>query len=233
MDLSIAQLWKALLQRWVYMLVWCGLAVAATGLISLYLIEPEYEATTKLIVQGESIESVDYSQLLSNRELLTTYGEVMRSNQIAEDVIRRIGLSISPEELLEKLRIHSSDQSLIVTVSARDRDYGQAVVIANAFAQSFLDNIHQIMKVGNVTILDPAREKAIVEPVRPRPLLNMALALVVGIVLFSLFVLYQELINNTIRSEEEAEQLLGLPILGVIADHHLNTGKGKRQVKKT
>lgn len=214
------------------MLLWCLLAVVVTGLISYYLITPEYEATAKLIVQSES-ESVNYSELLSNRELLKTYGEVLRSNQITEDVIRRLGLAISPEQLQKKLRTQSSGESLIVSVSVRDQDYRLAVAIVNTFAQSFLDNIHQIMRVGNVTILDQAKEDVRVKPVRPKPLLNMALALIVAIVLFALFVLYKEMTNSTIRSAEEVEHILHLPLLGLIPDLHAKTLKNKRKDMET
>ncbi|MGE5508887.1 MAG: GumC family protein [Chitinophagales bacterium] len=77
--------------------------------------------------------------------------------------------------------------------------------------------ITEAMKSGNVRIIDPAVTPT--EPVRPRTALNVAiaafLALFVGVGLAFLL----EYLDTTIRTPEELEQLLGLPVLGQIPSY--------------
>ena len=53
-------------------------------------------------------------------------------------------------------------------------------------------------------------------PVRPRPLLNIALALVVGGMLGAGLAFFLEYFDNTIKTPEEVERYLGLTTLGVV-----------------
>jgi capsular polysaccharide biosynthesis protein len=52
--------------------------------------------------------------------------------------------------------------------------------------------------------------------VRPRPLLNIALALVVGVMLGAGLAFFLEYFDNTIKTPEEVERYLGLTTLGVV-----------------
>ena len=56
------------------------------------------------------------------------------------------------------------------------------------------------------------------EPVRPRKLLTLSLALLLGFLVGSFYTVYNALRNRTIRTQEEVENFLGLPVLGTVPD---------------
>ena len=218
MEMELYQFGRLIRRRWLWISLTTVLLVAGVAVWSYWLSEPEYEATTTLLVQSETQNQlVSVDQLLASQKLLTTYGEIIKSNQIADDVIWRLNLQMSTEELLSKVKVKSASESLITSVTVTDNDPKQAVAIANAFATSFSGNLNSILKVDNVSILDEAKLIAASVPVSPRPVLNIGIALVLGLLIGIGGALLMEHFDRSFKSEEEVEDLVGLPVLGVIA----------------
>lgn len=67
---------------------------------------------------------------------------------------------------------------------------------------------------NNISIVDRADPPG--GTVRPRPILNLALSIVAGLLLGAALTFLRENFNDTIRSTEDVERKLGLPAIGVI-----------------
>lgn len=67
---------------------------------------------------------------------------------------------------------------------------------------------------NNISIIDPASAPA--RPVSPRPMLNVALALLAGLGLVFLLVFARERFDDAIRAPEDVDSKLRLPLLGVV-----------------
>jgi len=74
---------------------------------------------------------------------------------------------------------------------------------------------------NNVSIVDRADPP--INPVSPRPLLNMALALVSGLLLGIGYVILRQQLDDAIRSVEDIERKLGVPMIGLVPN--LSTGQ--------
>ncbi|MEM9923941.1 MAG: polysaccharide biosynthesis tyrosine autokinase [Cyanobacteria bacterium P01_D01_bin.50] len=84
------------------------------------------------------------------------------------------------------------------------------------FLQSKLEEarIAQAQKVSNIRIIEEA--KVPLEPASPKKAVILALATMFGGVLATGVILLLELMDNTLRDAREAEELLSLPLLGVL-----------------
>jgi len=71
-----------------------------------------------------------------------------------------------------------------------------------------------LVRTNNVRIMDSAVPNP--GPVKPRPFANLALALVVGLMLGVAAAVGAEALDNTIKSQEEVEAVLGVPVLGML-----------------
>jgi len=91
------------------------------------------------------------------------------------------------------------------------------VKIANGIAATFQQEIKTIMSVDNVQILAEAKVPAVPSPVKPKPYLNIAIAFVVGLMASVGIIFLLEYLDNTIKTEQDVEQILGLSVLGAIA----------------
>ncbi|HHW13687.1 MAG TPA: lipopolysaccharide biosynthesis protein, partial [Firmicutes bacterium] len=88
--------------------------------------------------------------------------------------------------------------------------------------------ITEAMKSGGVRVLDEAVTPA--QPIRPRKALNVAVAAFLALFVGVGWAFLSEYLDTTLRTAEELEQTLGLPVLGQIPsylpEHLKQAGKG-------
>ena len=91
-----------------------------------------------------------------------------------------------------------------------------AAKIANTTAEIFKEEIVDIMNVDNVSILAKATVSDNASPIKPQPLLNIAIAMVIGLMIGVGISFLMEYLDNTIKTEQDIERILDLPVIGVI-----------------
>ncbi|HWQ84425.1 MAG TPA: polysaccharide biosynthesis tyrosine autokinase [Anaerolineales bacterium] len=82
--------------------------------------------------------------------------------------------------------------------------------------------VAEAQATSNVVQVEPAQ--APLEPVRPRVAVNTLLAGLVGLMLAVGGIFLVEALDNTLRTPDDVTRLLGLPVLGIIADHPVEDG---------
>jgi len=76
--------------------------------------------------------------------------------------------------------------------------------------------IAEASKIGNVRILDLARLPK--SPVKPRKLLNLLISLIIGCIGGTVLATFFDSLDKTLKSPEEVEETLGLPLIGIIPE---------------
>jgi len=202
---------------WLIILV-TVLAVAASGAISFFVLDPVYQASTTVMV-GKPVSYVDGSQLQIqdlnlNQRLARTYGEIVKSRVVSEEVIYQLNLNITPDQLKGKTAVNLVKDTEFITINVTDTDPEKAAAIANKLADVFKKRVMTMMKVDNVQVLDNAIIPT--SPIKPNKMMNMAIAGVLGMIV-SLFVIFLlEYLDNTIKTAEDVERHLQLNVIGAI-----------------
>lgn len=193
-------------------------AVAVSGIISYFILTPVYQASTQMLVNQKTSEQpvLDPNQVRTNVEMINTYSVIIKSPTILNKVISNLDLEQTTEQLTETITVNSEQNAQVFNLTVESEDPAKAVKIANAIGKTFSDEIPEIMNVDNVKILSPAVLKDNPTPVNPKPMLNMAIALVVGLMVGVGIAFLLEYLNNTIKSEEDIQNILQLPVLGAI-----------------
>lgn len=203
---------QAIRKRWVLMLTIPLCCVLASGYISYFVLVPTYSATTTMLVKPQDLDRQDlYNSILSNQQLIKTYSGLIQTRRMAQDVIRKLGLSQTPEQLMERLDVKTSNISFIITVTYSDTDPLRAVQIANEVSRSFSQNVNLFMNIDNVMIVDEAEYEAGMEPVSPKPLVNMAAAFGVGLVLMVGVLIWMEALEAMRRKTNRKRMSLEQP----------------------
>lgn len=198
-------------------------AALIAAVVSYFVLTPTYESSSQFIVnQGEQDKDAQYNaeDIRTNVEIINTYNVIIKSNAILEDVGASLNDIYSADQLRDKIQVSSEENSQVVTVTATDVKPDLAVDIANTTVEIFQDKIPDIMNVDNVSVLTEAVMKDEPSPVAPNPMLNIAIAVVLGAMVGVGIAFLLEYLDNTITSEEDIEKKLDLPILGVIS--HIN-----------
>ena len=77
-----------------------------------------------------------------------------------------------------------------------------------------MDSVKKFMKVENVQVIDEAQVPK--NPIKPRPMLNIAIAGVLGLMFGIFLVFLLEYLDNTIKTPEDVEKYLQLSVIGAI-----------------
>lgn len=217
-EISIQELFFIIRKRILLILALCVLFVAIAGGVSYFLIDEQYETFTTLIVgkpkdyKGET--GIEYNDLILNQRLVSTYGEIVKMRVVADQVIENLNLPISYGQFGEKVSVRLVKDTEIIRLNVTDTDPVLAAQIANETAQVFMDSIVDIMLIENVQVIDKAQVPK--SPISPRPMLNMAIAGVLGLMLGVFIAFLLEFMDNTIKTERDIEKHLGLPVIGSI-----------------
>ncbi|WP_010276911.1 YveK family protein [Paenibacillus senegalensis] len=197
------------------------LSCAATAVVSYFFIQPEYQASTKLIVNQSNdrigLDSLDLNQINMNLRLIETYKEIIKTPAIMDIVVRENPhFDLSASELIQKVKISSVNNTQVMTLQIQDASQEKAAEMVNAISKTFQQEIPKIMRVDNVSILNEAKVQDHPTPVSPNPPLNLAVSFVVSLMIALGLIFLLEYLDDTIKTENDVQQVLGLPVLSII-----------------
>jgi capsular polysaccharide biosynthesis protein len=235
--ISLRELVQTLRKRLRLIVLITALATATSGIVSYFFLTPIYQASTQILVnQAKSEQQLyNFNEIQTNLQLINTYSVIIKSPTILEKVKKELHLRRSLDQLNEQIQVSSEKDSQVFSLTVDDPNPALAAKIANKTAQVFKEEIVKIMKIDNVTILSKAEVKEDQTPVKPKPLLNMAIAFVVGLMTGVGLAFLLEYLDNTIKTEQDVEKFLELPVLGavgVISSQGAKNEKTKMNIKK-
>ncbi|USK28401.1 capsular biosynthesis protein [Bacillus sp. CMF21] len=216
--ISLKELFQTLKKRLSLIIIITAIAAATSGIISYFILTPIYQSSTQILVNQAKNEqqAFQYNEVQTNLQLINTYNVIIKSPAILDKVIEQLDLDMSSGQLNANVTVGSEQDSQVVNISVQDEDPKQAVEIANTIAAVFQKDIAKIMNVNNVSVLSKAELGADPSPIKPQPVMNIAIALVVGLMAGVGLAFLLEYLDNTIKTEEDVEKHLGLPVLGAI-----------------
>lgn len=221
MELDLKDYLKILQKRAWMIVIIVLLATIATGVVSYFFIQPVYEASTKLIVNKSNdqvgLSQVDINTVNVNIRLIDTYKEIIRTPRVMDKVVADYpNLNISAEQLVDKVKVSSVNNTQVMTLIVQDPSYERAANIVNAVSKVFQSEIPKIMKVDNISLLNEAKDMDKPIPVKPNKNLNIAISFVVSLMLALGIAFLLEYMDDKLKTEEEVQQYLGLPTLTMI-----------------
>ncbi|MEH7235367.1 YveK family protein [Bacillus sp. JJ1562] len=232
-NISLREFFHTLRKRAWLITIMTAVIVAIVGVVSFFFLTPIYQSTTQILVNQNTSNQpyFNQSEIRTNIDLTTTYNEIIMTPAILDLVKEELNLTGSLNKII---RVGSSYNSQVIKISVQHTEPQTAVKIANTTADVFKKEIVKIMNVDNVSILSPAQLPENSAPEKPNQILNMAIALVVGLMTSIGLAFLLEYLDNTVRTEQDIARLLELPALGSISKMDLKvelTGKyesGKR-----
>ena len=233
-ELDLRDVVKVIRKRLWWILLIVVLCTAAAGVVSYTLMSPIYSASTKLIVNQteDAMQQPSLSDINTNIRLIDTYKEIMLTPRILDRVAEKHPeFGLSAEQLARKIQVSSVNGTQVMTVGVLDGSYNRAADIANAVSRTFQEEIPNIMRVDNVTILNEAKHREYAAPVRPNPVLNIAIAFVISLMAALGLAFLLEYMDDTIKSEADVEKILGVPTLAVVTK--MKPYKSRRRSAKT
>ncbi|MBG9444250.1 YveK family protein [Cytobacillus firmus] len=226
--ISLKELLQTLRKRLLLILSITFVAVLVSGIVSFYFLTPIYQSSTQFLVNQAKDDQPVYNpgEIQTNLQLINTYNVIIKSPAILDIVKNNLDLDMTTEQLNSKITVGSQTDSQVVAITVQDADPKMAADIANTTVSVFQKEIKEIMNVDNVSILAKAEVNS--SPVKPNPYLNIAIAMVVGLMAGVGLAFLLEYFDNTVKDEQDIERNLDLPVLGVISI--IDTAKVQREI---
>lgn len=218
--ISLQELFHTIKKRIVLILSLTILATVISGVVSYFYMTPIYQASTQLLVNKENSETpiINISEIQTNLQLINTYNVIIKTPFILDIVKQELALdTLTTEKLNEKISVSSVGESQVLTITAQDSDQFVARDIANTTASVFQLEIEKLMNIENVKILSKATATDNQSPIKPNKMLNIAIALVVGLMLGVGLAFLLEYLDTTIKTEQQIEKLLDIPVIGAVS----------------
>ncbi|MBR7552539.1 YveK family protein [Allobacillus sp. GCM10007491] len=222
--ISLQEIFQVIKKRMKLIIAITVAAVLVSALITLFILTPKYEASSQFIVsQSEPTQEVNINDIRTNVEMINTYNVIITSPAIMDQVIEELDLNLSNGALASKISVANAQNSQVVNVTATDTDPAVAANIANTTVEVFKESVPTYMNVDNVSILSAAVVGDNPAPVSPNVTLNIAIAFVLGVMVGVGLAFLLEYLDTTIKTEEDIEKLLELPVMGVVPTMDANT----------
>lgn len=121
------------------------------------------------------------------------------------------------------IAVASPDQSQVIQVTVTAPNQTLAAHIANTLAFTFQQKAQTLMNIQNVQVVDEAVELSNPTAVKPNKKLNIAIAFILGLMVSVGLAFLLEYLDNRLRTEDDVQRYLKLPILGVIVEYELES----------
>ncbi len=215
-ELEFRKLVSVILKKWWIIALCFSMSTIATYIITIKYMQPIYEAQTSLFIGKErgDIRSISMGDFQLNSKLITDYREIAKSRLVATEVITNLDLNMPISTLRHNLSISTVKDSRLFTINVKHANAKVATDVANEIATVLVEKVSEIIDVKNVQVIDKALEPG--APIQSNKKMYIAIAGVLSIMIGLLIIFIIQLLDNTVKSEDDIERYLGLTVIGVI-----------------
>lgn len=186
---------------------------------------PLYSSSLTFYVSAQSSSTnvaEAYQADLLSQQKVQSYANLLAGPMLAGQVVRQLGLQLSPAQLQREVSAQAVPQTVLLTATVTDPSPQQAQAVARTIGVLFprqVDRLERPASGGTSTVLvtvvaSPGRPVA---PVSPKPIRNVGLALGIGLLAGIGVAAGLRSLDTTIKTAEQVARSLGdKPVLGVI-----------------
>jgi succinoglycan biosynthesis transport protein ExoP len=186
--------------RWI--LTVTAVVVLSAGVVSWALEKPAYQTEVKVLVGPRVVAGG--APLLPDME---TEAQVATSGVVRADAARTAG--VSPAYLQKRLSVTVPADSTVLQIRYSDATPATARSRATAVTDAYVT-----YRAGQASVLSPASTPR--DATRPKYLLNLLAALVVGLALGTASALLRDRLDDRLRGPADLKRLVDLPVLATV-----------------
>lgn len=191
--------------------------MVAMGLASVLMMSDTYTATTDMYVlassEGGNSSSALSSDLSASQMLTNDVATLLQSDRVMTDAADQLGL---PNLRGYDITVTSESTTRVITLQVTSSDAQGSANVANALADCVSNVAQEVMNVESVNVIDEAPTPE--APSGPNRMLYVAVAAMAGLFAAVAIVVLMDVVDTRVRSAEDVEELLELPVIGRIPE---------------
>ena len=221
MEIDLMELFYMLLDHWKAIFLAFLAGAVVLGAVCTFLLSSEYEANTSIyITENDSSSDLTVSDVQLSAYLADDFVEIVQSYTVLSQVISDLGLDsedidITYSDLLEMIEVEVPDSTHIVTITVTASDPVLARDIVNQITEVSVEKFYEIVGSIMPSVIDYSSINN-VELIQPGISKYLVIGALLGAVLMCAFLVIRTLVDTTIKTEDDIEKYLGLPVLASV-----------------
>jgi capsular polysaccharide biosynthesis protein len=206
-----------ILRRYILLILAAAVIAGAFGYFFSARQPKIYEASITILVGQNQGLAENLNLTTALQEVANSMSKMIASRTVAEKVVGDLGIEASPDAVLSQITAQPIQQTQLIQVTVHDTDPVQAATIANGIGNAFAELVQRTESSRSGLTAQVWQGATIpVAPVKPTPGRNAILAVLLGLGVGIGIAFMLDRLDTRWRSTEEVEEILALPILGVI-----------------
>lgn len=223
-ELNLKQLINIIWNGKKYIIITIILSVLLGIGYSYFLVTPKYESSTTLVlakaeekVSNEISTGITQTDLNLNKNLVSTYRELIRSKTVIRQVMDNLKITDLKENTLKNnISVSSVKDTELIEITVRDENPERATNIANEIAKVFTVQVAEIYNINNVHVIDKAELNNV--PYNVHHTKDIAVIALIGAILSIVCIIILSLLDTTVKTQEDIEKVTGMIILAEIPE---------------
>ncbi len=211
--MTLLELLHLLRKKWYLVVILPLLFAGATAGYSWGFMSNDYTSSVSLYIltktDSQTTGNITSSDISASQQLANDIAVLAKSNRVIDSTAQTLGMSTLKGY---DIKVDSATTNRVITLSVTGKKPEAVAQIANELAKQTADTAVEVMDLKAVNTVDSAQVPTI--PSGPNRIMYTAVAFLAGLFFAVALIVLLDLLDTTIKNPEEAEELLGLPVLG-------------------
>lgn len=231
MEIDLREVFFALKKRALIILAALVAGALIAGAYTKLLVTPMYSSTATMLVLSKDTTLTSIADLQLGTQLTNDYSVLITSRPVLEEVIDNLGLDMGYGSLKGAITLNNPSNTRILEITVQNSDPERARDLVNELAHTASDYIGDKMEVIPPKVIEEGEVST--SQISPNTKKNIMLGALAGAVLAAGVVVLMSVLDDSIRSEDDIENFLGMPTLASVPDRKdYISGKTKKKTKK-
>lgn len=209
--IDLGEVWNVIKKKLFSLVFIVVLFGALAGVGSKFLIAPTYASSSSIFLTPSvnDMGTVDINSQSSNEKLVNNVIALLKQDNILSEVAKQTGMN-STQEIRDVLTISNDTNTTLVKITATTKDPKLSKQIVNVTVNTFIATMQENLNLKNIEVVDRAKLSYV--PVGPNIKKNAVIGAAVGVVIDAIYVIVKILTDTRLKSKEEAEKYLMIPV---------------------
>jgi capsular exopolysaccharide synthesis family protein len=206
-------------KRWWMLLTAVGLSLGISTLVTVQTTPIYATSVTFFITTPNTGVSDAYQGGLFSQQRVRSYQDLLTSDRLAFLVALDRSLGLTAAEVRERISAEALPETVLLRATVTDASKARSKRVANALAYRFKNRVESLetppgKRLSSVKVEVVAGPETTDDPVSPRPVRNLGIAAVLGLLVGLGAAVLRELLDTTVKSPEALQQLAAAPVIG-------------------
>lgn len=233
MEIDIREVGQILWKK-IWILLLCAVLVAGMVLVyTVNFVTPMYTASITVYVNNNSSQNnlaISSGDLAVALRLVNTYINILGSDQVLEEVIKKTGAVLTPGQLRAMISAEAMGETEMFEVKVETPSPELSQDLANAIAEIAPGKISTVIEGSSAKVVDYA--KLPTSKSSPNYVKNAVLGFALGLIGAAAFVVCWSVMDTRVKCERDLMRIQQLPILGKIPDIGAVTEQKPKKVRR-